>query len=270
VAPTWTVQPAVLALVALAALLFAQAFVRLRRRGRRDHAPWSRALLFTAALAALTLPLVSPLDQAADDYLLSAHMLEHVLIGDVAAALAVVALRGPLLVFFLPSPVLARLARMRFLRAAAAFLLRPWTSFAVWAFALAAWHVPAAYDYTLAHGTVHDLEHATFLLGGLLVWSQLVDPARRRALTPSGRLGYMGLMLCVTGALATVLIAAPNALYPAYAEQAHRVFSLSPLADQWLAGLVMLVEQLLTLGLCVVLMRPRALVRAPKHALEPL
>ena len=101
--------PAVLFGAALALLLFAQAFLRLRRRGP-DLAPWSRALLFAAGLALLVLPLVSPLDHLGDEDLLSAHMLQHVLIGDAAPALLLVAVRGPLLFFLLP-PVAAAAAR---------------------------------------------------------------------------------------------------------------------------------------------------------------
>ena len=51
---------------------------------------------------------------------------------------------------------------------------------------IAAWHVPAAYDYTLTHQVVHDVEHLSFVVVGLLVWIQLVDPARRRELTLPG------------------------------------------------------------------------------------
>ncbi|HJW68820.1 MAG TPA: hypothetical protein VJ829_05640, partial [Candidatus Binatia bacterium] len=53
---SWEAPPSVLFGAALAAVLFAQAFVRLRRR-RPDHAPWSRAVLFAAGLALLVLPL---------------------------------------------------------------------------------------------------------------------------------------------------------------------------------------------------------------------
>ena len=63
---SWETPPAVLAGAVLAAVLFAQAFVRLRER-RPDHAPWSRALLFGAGLALLVLPLVSPLDGLGDE-----------------------------------------------------------------------------------------------------------------------------------------------------------------------------------------------------------
>ncbi len=95
--------------------LFLQAFLRLRRR-RPGHAPWTRALLFAAGLALLVLPLVSPLDEAGDERLLSAHMLQHVLIGDAAAVLLVLAVRGPLLFFLLPPALLRPLAGFRPLR----------------------------------------------------------------------------------------------------------------------------------------------------------
>src|SRR5215218_11031906 len=114
--------PAVLIGAVVAAVLFAQAFVRLRGR-RPDHAPWSRAALFAAGLALVVLPLVSPLDHIGDEELLSAHMLQHVLIGDAALALLVVAVRGPLLFFLLPPLVLRPLAAFRPLRGFLALLL---------------------------------------------------------------------------------------------------------------------------------------------------
>ena len=71
----------------VAALLFAQAVVRLRRRGRADLAGWDRVALFAAGLAATVFALVGPLDRIADEKLLSAHMAQHVLIGDLGPAL---------------------------------------------------------------------------------------------------------------------------------------------------------------------------------------
>ena len=174
----WEAPPAVLALAAVVLALFAQAFLRLRRRGRADLAGWDRAAVFFAAVAIGTLALVSPLDEIGEEYLLSAHMLQHVLVGDVAPALALVALRGPLAFFFLPPGVVGPLARSP-LRRAASFLGRPSVAFVAWALAIGVWHVPRLYDYALTHQAVHDVEHATFVLGGVLVWSVLADPARR-------------------------------------------------------------------------------------------
>jgi cytochrome c oxidase assembly factor CtaG len=250
-ASAWEPAPAVLAGSILALVLFGQAFARLRRRGRTDHAGWDRAALFVLGVAILTLALVSPLDAAGEQYLLSAHMLQHVLIGDAAAALIMVAVRGPLLFFLLPGPALGRLARFPPLRAALSFLVRPLISVGAWALVLAVWHVPAIYDHALSHQAVHDLEHVTFVVAGLLVWFQLVDPARRAALSRAGRLGLAVAVFAAGQVLTMVLIFSFDPLYPAYAGQPERLLRLSPVTDQRLAGVVMMVEQLITLGTCV-------------------
>jgi putative membrane protein len=247
----WETPPAVLAGAALALGLFLQAWIRLRRRGRTDHAGYGRLALFAAAVALGTLALVSPLDPIAEEYLLSAHMLEHVLIGDAAVAIAIVALRGPLIFFLLPPWILGPLARVGPVRRFLGFLLRPWVSFLVWAVVFAAWHYPSAYDYVLDHQAVHDLQHVTFVIAGVLVWTQLLDPARRGELRRSGRIA-LAVALFVSGqVLADVLIFSFDPLYPAYAAQDERLLGLSPLADQQFAGVVMMVEQTITLGACV-------------------
>jgi putative membrane protein len=246
---TWNPAPLVLGGAGLALVLFLRAFLRLRRRGRKDHAGWSRAALFLVALALGTLPLVSPLDEAGDGYLLSAHMLQHVLIGDAAPALALVALRGPLLFFLLPRTVLRRVARSGRLRRGLAFLVRPRVSLTAWMLVIAAWHVPAAYDYALTHQTVHDLEHLSFIAVGLLAWTQLVDPARRNELVPTQRFSCMAAMVGFALVLGGILVAT-QPLYPAYADQTTRLLALSPSRDQQLAGLVMIGEQLAAIGAC--------------------
>jgi putative membrane protein len=239
IASAWEAPVAVLAGSALALALFGQAFVRLRRRGRKDHAGWNRAALFALAVALGTLALVSPLDYVGEEYLLSAHMLQHVIIGDLAVALAVVALRGPLTFFLIPSAVLGRLARLGWLRSGLRFLLNPKVAFVLWALVIAGWHIPAAYDYTLTHQVVHDFEHVSFVIG---------DPARRRELGLAGKLALAIALFAAGQVLADVLIFAMRPLYGSYAEQPDRLWGLSPLEDQRLAGLVMMGEQLLTLG----------------------
>jgi cytochrome c oxidase assembly factor CtaG len=244
---TWEPAPFVLGGAGLMLALFAGAFVRLRRRGCRRHATWPRAALFALAIAGGTLALVSALDEAGDHYLLSAHMLQHVVIGDAAPALALVALRGPLLFFLLPRRAVRRLARLGPLRHALAFVLRPHVSLAAWMLVIAAWHIPAAYDYALTSQTVHELEHVSFIAVGLLAWTQLVDPARR--LSCRERLGCMAAMAGFALVLGAALITA-SPLYPSYAHESVRLFGIGPARDQQLAGLIMIGEQLLALGLC--------------------
>jgi putative membrane protein len=256
-AGAWSAPWPVLALGALGAALFAQAVVRLRRRGRAADAGIGRVLLFALGLAVLLLALASPLDAIGEQYLLSAHMLQHVLIGDAAPALLVVAVRGPLTVFLLPAGVLRRAARVRALRAALAALLRPSVSLAVWLGVYATWHVPAVYDSVLRRPLLHDAEHASFVAAGLLVWAQIADPARRGALTRYRRLAYAVALFAAGQVLADLLVFSFHPLYPSYAHEPERLWGISPRLDQQLAGLVMMGEQLLTLGTAaVLLLRP--------------
>jgi cytochrome c oxidase assembly factor CtaG len=250
----WLFEPVPLALAALAAALFLQGFVRLRRRGRADHASFGRLALFAAGLGLTVAALVSPLDPVGDQFLLSAHMLQHLLIGDAGPALMLVAVRGPLVFFLLPAPLMRILGRSERVRDVAASLVRPRVALGAWALAYGAWHIPSFYDYAATHQLVHDAEHASFVVAGVLVWSLLVDPAGQRRLSRGRRLAVAAGLFAMGTVIADVLIFSLHPLYPLYANQAERVFSLSPLHDQQLAGLVMIVEQALTLGTFAVVM----------------
>ena len=239
---------------AVAALLFVQAVVRLRRRGRADLAGWDRIALFAAGLGLTLFALVGPLDRLADEKLLSAHMGQHVLIGDLGPALMIAALRGPLLVFLLPAPVLAPIARSRRARAVLSALLRPRLAFGLWALNLAIWHVPYLYDLALEHQNLHDFEHLCWTFCGILVWTLLIDPGSHRRLTVGGRVALAAAMFAAGQILTDVLVFSFTPLYPYY----HGAYGLSALADQQVSGIVMMAEQLLTLGVCVaLLLRPR-------------
>jgi len=248
---TWSWDPAALAAAGVAVALYAQAFVRLRRRNPR-LAGVGNALLFLTGVALGTLAVVSPLDTLAEETLLSAHMAQHLVIGDLAPLLLVLGVRGPICVFLLPAPVLRPLARSRPVRATVDALLQPVVSFAVWAIALGAWHVPRAYGLALDHPAVHLIEHASLFLGGLLLWIQIVDPARRHRLSPGRRAAFAAAALAASMALGEVLLAAAP-LYPHYA-QADRPFGLTYASDQNRAALLMMLEQAATLGVAAALL----------------
>lgn len=230
------------ALAALAALLFAQGTIRLRRRGRRIG--WDRVGLLALGLASTVFVLVGPVDTWADTHL-AVHMLQHVVIGDAAIALMVFAVRGPLLVFMLPAPVLVRVARAR---SVFSFLLQPRVAFSLWAANLAIWHLPYLYDAALRHQDLHDFEHFCWVVAGLLVWTLLIDPGSHRRLTVGGRIALAASMFACGQILGDVLVFSFHPIYPAYPGR----------TDQQLAGVVMMAEQLLTLGvLAFALLRPR-------------
>ena len=250
----WSAPPAVVGGAALAALLFTQGWLRLRRRGRTDLADWKRAALFASALVVVLAGLLSPIHTIGENHLLWVHMLQHVLIGDLGIALAILAVRGPLLVFLLPPRVLGPIARDRDVRAILSFLLRPPVAFALWAANLAIWHVPWLYDLALRHDALHDFEHVCWVFAGLLVWTLLVDPGSHRRLSRGGRVALAAAMFAAGQLLTDVLVFSLHPLYPAYTG----AYGISALTDQKLSGLVMMAEQLLTLGvLTAVLLRPR-------------
>ena len=239
---------------AVAVLLFLQAVVRLRRRGRADLVGWDRVVLFALGLGVTVFALVGPLDDLADTKLLSAHMAQHVLIGDLGPALMVVALRGPLVVFLLPAPVLGPLARNARVRSVLRTLLRARVAFALWAVNLAVWHVPYLYDAALAHQNLHDFEHVCWMVCGILVWTLLVNPSGHRRLSVAGRVALAATLFAAGQILTDVLVFSFTPLYPYY----HGADGLSALADQQISGLVMMVEQLLTLGgFVAILLKPR-------------
>src|SRR5581483_6835016 len=139
-------------------------------------------------------------------------------------------------------------------RAVLRTFLRPRVAFTLWATNLAVWHVPYLYDAALAHQNLHDFEHLCWTLCGILVWTLLVDPGSHRRLTVAGRVALAASLFAAGQILTDVLVFSFTPLYPYY----HGAYGLSALADQQISGIVMMVEQLLTLGVLVaLLLRPR-------------
>jgi len=200
------------------------------------------------------LAIVSPIDVIGESYLQSVHMLQHVLVADLGIALTVVAVRGPLSVFLLPRDLLVPLARMTWLRRALRFLLRPGVSYVVWVATFVSWHVPWLYEKALHHRSWHDLMHLSFVVGGILVWTQIIDPSRHHRLTLNKRIGFTALVFWTGQMMAYVTLFGFTPLFPTYVEQPVRLLGLEPLTDQKLAGVVMMVEQTLTVGLAFVLL----------------
>lgn len=252
-ASAWSLAPVVVVAVVAAALLYAAGWRRLRARRRPDLASAGRAAAFAAGLVVILLALVSPLDAIGERYLLSAHMVQHLLIGDVGPALLALGLAGPLALFVVPRPVLRTVGRSRRARAVLRPLGRPATAFVVWVAVMGGWHVPALYGYALEHPPAHELEHATMVLAGLAVWLHIVAalPAMRMS---AGRRAAYAVGLFVAGMVVSEVLFLSGPLYDVYIDQPERLLGLSPGADQMRAALFMSGEQILTLGTAAALL----------------
>jgi cytochrome c oxidase assembly factor CtaG len=153
-------------------------------------------------------------------------------------------------------------------RALGRLFSRPLPAWIVFNVVLVAWHVPVLYDATLSSVAVHDLEHATFLVAGLLFWVQVIDsPPVRARLGYGARAVYVTAALLVSWVLAIVLALASTPLYAPYADLVHRPGGLSALADQQIAGGVMWVPGSVPFTIAIIWALYRWLEPTPDPAL---
>ncbi|MBW3657522.1 MAG: cytochrome c oxidase assembly protein [Actinobacteria bacterium] len=226
----WNLDP--LIIVALVGALW------LHRRGRRRDAVW-RNRAFAAAMAAIAIAIVSPLD-ALSGALASAHMVQHVLLVVVAA---------PLLAFSSPggallrgAPVAARRvpgATRRRLRLRASTLRLPSSPAVVWLLhvvALWVWHSAAAYDAALSSPFLHAAEHLAFLGTGVLLWRVAIG--RRTARASYGASVLLVFGTAMQSVFLSFLLTFANEAWYGYGETTA-AWGLTPLADQQLAGAIM-------------------------------
>jgi cytochrome c oxidase assembly factor CtaG len=199
----------------------------------RGVAPW-RQLSFLAGVVLMALVQLPPLDGLADEVLL-AHMLQHIVIGDLASLLIVLGLTGPML-----APLL-RISGTRPLRT----LANPAVALALWAVDLYAWHLPALYQLAIRHDLVHALEHACLLWFGTLLWLALIGPLPKPSWFKGwAELGYVVGVRFIGAILANALIWAQTIFYPVY-RASDGARGLNPVSDQNVAGAAMMVEQVL-------------------------
>ena len=232
---------------ALAAALYVTGWLRLRRRGRPDLASWRQAAIFGAGLVVCVIALLSPLDPAGEEYLLFAHMLQHVLLADVGPLLLVLGLLGPVTLFVVPPPLLRAVARRRSLRMAVRAVTAPAVAVTVWISVMVGWHLPVAFEFALANRWAHDLEHASMFTAGFLVWLTLAGAVPRRRLS-HGRRAAIAVGLLAVGMVISQAIFLADPLYDVYVDQPERLFDLTPKGDQVRAAMLMTADQILTLG----------------------
>jgi cytochrome c oxidase assembly factor CtaG len=215
----WSLNVDALVLVPAIALGYAL----LARRYRPER--W-RIVCVVAAELLLLAVLVTPIHALAIHYLLTAHLLQNVVLAEWAPALLVLAL----------TPALA--ARIERVPTIAA-LTTPFVALPVWVVVYDLWHVPYIYEAALAHpDTLLRLEHASYLLVGVLLWWPALHGSR---LSDAGRAAYMFAAFLLASPLGLMLALLPRPVYDTYID-APRIW-VSALTDQQLAGITMASEE---------------------------
>jgi cytochrome c oxidase assembly factor CtaG len=236
----WTLPVPLTCSIVLSAVLYLVGWMRIRRT-RPEQFPVWRLLCFEAGMTVLWGAIASPMDELADA-LLSAHMMEHLLIMSVVPPLVLLGapvvpmLRGlPQWALFVVRPLL----RAGWLRRAFSFLLRPVPAWLLMNLTYLGWHIPGAYDLALENETWHDIEHLCFLLTSLLFWNCLIRPWPSR----QKYFGWMLLPYLVSADLVNTTICASLAfcgrpVYEYYIKNPNP-FGVSLLEDQVLGAMAM-------------------------------
>jgi putative membrane protein len=188
---------------------------------------------FAVAMAWLAVAFWTPLHHLGLHYLLTAHLLQNVILAEWAPLFAVLGVSRPM------ASALARAPGWR-------LATHPAFALPLWLANYFTWHVPVIYDAALDHQSwlIH-IEHACYFATGILVWWPLVQSVPRSL--PSGaRAAYAFAAFVLASPLGLLFALLPKAVYPFYVH-APRLWGLSPLADQQIAGVTMASEQAVVL-----------------------
>jgi putative membrane protein len=254
---SWTFEPAVILGVLALGAIYLTGWRQARRPGRPHPPGLGRLALFAAGLLTILAALVSPLDSLGDQ-LMVMHMVQHILLLDIAPILIILGLTKGIL-----RPVLRRFHAVE---RRAGYLAHPAAAVALYAGFMWLWHVPAMYDRAQGSSFLHVLEHGCFFAAGTLYWWHLISPIRSRLrLRGLGPVMYMVSTKLLVGVLGIALAFAPHSLYAFYQHHPH-YWGLSPQEDQSMAGLLMALEQSIVMGTALVYLFVRMLSESEREA----
>lgn len=185
----------------------------------RKHG-FHRAPFFLAGVLLLLLDLVSPIDTLGDQYLFSAHVVQHFLLALVIP---------PLWLLGMPALELGGLGKWE--RA----IGHPPVSWLLGVGTMLVWHIPAFFNAALASDGLHILQHLGFLVTGTIFWWPILGPLRDRHLSTLPAVSYLFSACLCCSLLGAFLTFGPSGLYPSYI--GYR--GLDAKSDQQLGGLLM-------------------------------
>jgi putative membrane protein len=232
---SWTFDPLQLASLALLGFLYFRRVRTLAERGTPVER-W-RVWCFAGGLASLFFVLASPVDALGEQQFLFMHMVQHIVIGDLAPLLIVAGLTGPILRPMLALPVIGRLR----------VLGHPLVALPLWAFNLYIWHLPFLYEAALHHDAVHALQHTLFFFCGVLFWAAVLEPLPGPSWFGSGaKLLYIVVARLIGMVLANVMLWSSSVFYSTYDHAAR--WGITPQSDQGIAGsTMMIVDSIVTI-----------------------
>ncbi len=224
----------------LVALIYLRGWLRLRRLNLDSVQAW-RAGGFMLGLFLIWLAIASPLS-ALDHEMLTAHMVQHLLLMTFAAPLILLGAPVKTTLYRLPHrlvQVMGRAFQSTGLHQVWSALTHPVVCWLGAASTLVAWHIPAVFVLGSRSQMWHGIEQASFLAAGLLFWWPVVQPLPTSLKWPeSSILLYLFLATLPCDILSGFLVFCDRVIYPVYLFSSQP-FGLSALEDQQCAGALM-------------------------------
>jgi len=238
---SWWLPVSLIVALLLTELLYLLGWLRLRSASVRVIPAW-RVTTFSLGLFLIWMAVGSPV-AALDEQLLTAHMIQHLLLMTFAAPLILLGL--PVMAFLHGLPeqfaqaVVGPLFRWPAVQRIGRALGRPAFAWFAATVVLVGWHVPVIFTLALQSGAWHIFEQTTFLVAGLLFWWPVVQPWPNAPREPRWLiLVYLFLATLPCDILSGFLVFSERVAYPVYLS-ASRQSDLSVLADQQCAGALM-------------------------------
>lgn len=238
----WQIEPVLIGLITTLGVAYYLSVGPLRQRlAPGKPYPTQRALVFGLGLVLLFLIEGSPLHDLAERYLLSAHMIQHLLLTYIVAPLLLAGTPAWLLRASLANKTMYPIMRV---------LLHPLTTFAAFAVVMYVYHLPRIYDLSLINTSLHHGVHVIILFASLMLWWPTLSPLPELPRPPYIiRLAYLFLVPVAQLPIFAGITFAHEPLYQMYANMPTRAFGLSVMEDQAIAGVIMKVFGVVAFGI---------------------
>jgi len=233
----WQFAPVVTGLVVLAAGLYLWGVVRVRRRHPARPWPLPRTALFLGGLAVVVIATQSGIGSY-DDVLFSDHMIQHLLLIMVAPPLLVVGQPATLLLHASRNPLHTWAKKTLRSRVMAAVTWPPFGA-VLYLTTFVGTHLTSFMNLALTNDSVHDGEHALYLVAGYLYFLPLIgrEPIRWRVSYPS-RIFLLFIAMPVDAFTGLILGSESSNPFPALARQ-RPGWAPSAISDVHTGGAVM-------------------------------
>lgn len=268
----WDWRPEVLLVLGTFAILYTAGWWRLRRKGRTKLATNWRFVSYWAGILVVGLALMSPID-GLQEVLFSIHMVQHLLLMMLAPPLLWLGNPLPFGMWGLPPALRYYAGRLLTRRATFRQWLRSGTTLPITWFVFVAilwgWHDPSAYNAALKLEWVHDLEHISFFLGGMLFWWHVTDsaPYINGHRSYIARLALVILTLFQNFGPALAISMANEPIYSHYTTVSHP-WDISVMDDQRIAGTIMWIPNGMMYVVTAVILISRLVSQSQKKAAQ--